>query len=182
MITNKDKVISLVYELRLNNSKGEIIESLTEDKPLTFIYGNGSLLQKFEDNISGLRIGESFSFGIKSEDAYGFTTEDAIIDIPKNVFEVEGIFDHDKVKEGNAIPMMDGDGNRLNGIVLEVNHETVKMDFNHPLAGDDLFFSGRITEIRDATSEELTHGHIHQACGCGSGGNDESSGGCCGNC
>lgn len=185
MIIEKNRVVSLVYELRVDDSKGEVIESLTDEKPLTFIFGNGSLLPKFEDNINGLKVGDKFNFGLKSEDAYGLATEDAVVDIPKNVFEVEGEFDEEMVKVGNAIPMMDGDGNRLNGVVVEVNHETVKMDFNHPLAGDDLYFSGKVTDIRDATSEELTHGHIHGHShgggGCGEG-CESDGGGCCGNC
>jgi FKBP-type peptidyl-prolyl cis-trans isomerase SlyD len=184
MIIEKNRVVSLVYELRVDDSKGEVIESLNEDKPLSFIFGNGSLLPKFEENIDGLKIGDKFSFALKCEDAYGLATEDAVVDIPKNVFEVEGEFDDEMVKVGNAIPMMDGDGNRLNGIVLDVNHETVKMDFNHPLAGDDLFFSGKVTEIREATAEELTHGHIHGQSegGCGGDNCGNEGGGCCGHC
>ena len=104
-------------------------------------------------------------------------------DIPdpgKDVFEVDGEFDSEMVKEGNAIPMMDGEGNRLNGVVVEVGADIVKMDFNHPLAGDDLFFSGTIVEIREATAEELEHGHIHgeKAGGCGEGCGDGEGGGC----
>lgn len=181
MIIDKNRVVSLVYELRVDGSEGEIVESLNADKPLTFIYGNGSLLPKFEDNINGLKVGDSFRFNLKCEDAYGFAVDDAVVDIPKSVFEVDGEFDDELVKEGNAIPMMDGDGNRLNGVVVSVENGNVKMDFNHPLAGDDLHFSGKVVEIREATSEELQHGHIHaggggcgSGCGCGSGSNCES--------
>jgi FKBP-type peptidyl-prolyl cis-trans isomerase SlyD len=182
MVIDKNRVVSLIYELRVDGSEGEIIESLNEERPLTFIYGNGSLLPKFEDYINGLNVGDAFRFDLKCEDAYGFATEDAVVDIPKSVFEVDGEFDDELVKEGNAIPMMDGDGNRLNGVVVSVEKDTIKMDFNHPLAGDDLHFSGKVVEIREATSEELEHGHIHAAsgggcgsgCGCGSGSNCES--------
>jgi FKBP-type peptidyl-prolyl cis-trans isomerase SlyD len=65
--------------------------------------------------------------------------------------------------------MLDGDGNRLNGIVLNVSDSNVKMDFNHPLSDEDLFFAGTVVEIRDATEEELSHGHIHAKGGCGGG-------------
>jgi FKBP-type peptidyl-prolyl cis-trans isomerase SlyD len=191
MIIDKNRVVSLIYELRVDGSEGEIIESLNADRPLTFIYGTGSLLPKFEDYINGLKVGESFRFDLKCEDAYGFASEDAVVDIPKSVFEVEGKFDSELVKEGNAIPMMDGEGNRLNGVVVSVEKENVKMDFNHPLAGDDLHFSGKVVEIREATAEELQHGHLHTSGGCG--GNcgegcesdcesscDSHDGGCCG--
>ncbi len=183
MIIDKSRVVSLIYELRVDDSEGEIIESLNVDKPLTFIYGTGSLLPKFEDNIKGLKVGDNFRFDLKCEDAYGLATEDALVDIPKSVFEVDGEFDDELVKEGNAIPMTDGEGNRLNGVVVSIENENVKMDFNHPLAGDDLHFSGKVVEVREATSEELQHGHIHGAaagggcgsgCGCGSGSSCES--------
>lgn len=170
MIIEKNKVVSLVYELRIDDSNGEVIESLNDSKPLTFIYGTGALLPKFESNISGLKVGDPFKFGLDCDDAYGMATEEAVIEIPKHVFEVEGAFDSEMVKEGNAIPMMDGDGNRLNGVVVSVNPETVTMDFNHPLAGENLHFQGKIVEVREATAEELQHGHIHSSAeGCGGG-------------
>jgi FKBP-type peptidyl-prolyl cis-trans isomerase SlyD len=79
---------------------------------------------------------------------------------------------------------MDNMGNRFNGKVVGVENDNVKMDFNHPLAGEDLHFKGEVVGIRDASAEELAHGHIHQAssCGCGDGCGCDSdgcnSGGC----
>jgi FKBP-type peptidyl-prolyl cis-trans isomerase SlyD len=178
MIIEKNKVVSLIYELRVDGTSGEIIESLKEDKPLTFIYGTGALLPKFEANISGLKSGDAFSFLLQCEEAYGIATDEAVVEIPKNVFEVEGEFDKGLISVGNAIPMMDGEGNRLNGVVVSVNAESVTMDFNHPLAGDNLHFAGKIVEIRDATSEELQHGHLHSEGACSSG-CDGNKGGCC---
>lgn len=165
----KNKVVSLVYELRVDGKEGEIVEKLNDSNPLTFIYGTGNLLPKFESNISGLKVGDAFDFVLKSDEAYGASSDDAVVDVPKEVFVVDGNFDSEMVKEGNAIPMLDGDGNRLNGIVLNVSDSTVKMDFNHPLADEDLFFAGTVVDIREATEEELSHGHIHHACGCGNG-------------
>ena len=71
--------------------------------------------------------------------------------------------------------MMDAEGRRLNGKVLDILEEAVQMDFNHPMAGNDLFFKGQVTEVRTATEEELNHGHVHQAGGCGCGSHE---GGC----
>jgi len=182
MIIEKNRVVSLIYELRVDDSNGEIIEALNDSKPLTFIYGTGALLPKFESNIEGLKIGDPFKFELKCDDAYGIATEEAVVEIPKNVFEIDGQFDSEMVKEGNAIPMMDNDGNRLNGVVVSVNTETVTMDFNHPLAGDDLHFEGKIVGIREATNEELQHGHIHSNDSCGGSCDSHGDGGCCGNC
>lgn len=170
MVIEDKKVVSLVYELRADSVDGEIIEALTDDRPLTFIYGNGSLLPKFEANINGLKVGDTFDFKLECIDAYGLAVDEAVVDIPKTVFEVDGEFDGEMVQEGAAIPMMDGQGNRLNGVVVSVNDESVTMDFNHPLAGDDLFFKGKVVEVREATEEELHHGHVGGGCGCGSGG------------
>jgi FKBP-type peptidyl-prolyl cis-trans isomerase SlyD len=166
MIVSKNKVVSLTYELRLDNPVGEVVESLTEDSPLTFLYGSGGLLPKFEENIDGLEVGEDFKFNLAAEDAYGHVNENAIVKVPITAFEIEGKIDHNMLKIGNKIPMQDASGNKLTGIVQEVSTEQVTMDFNHPLAGNELFFSGKITEIREATDEELTHGHAHNPGSC----------------
>ena len=189
MIIAKNKVVSLIYELRANSSNGEVVESLNESNPLSFIFGSGSLLPKFESNIDGLNVGDGFDFELKCNDAYGAVVNEAIVDIPKNVFLVDGELDTELIQIGNSIPMMDSEGNRLSGVVLSIADETIKMDFNHPLAGEDLFFKGKVVEIREATEEELTHGHLHSeghSCGsgCGSGENEGGScgTGCCGGC
>jgi FKBP-type peptidyl-prolyl cis-trans isomerase SlyD len=174
-ITN-DKVVSLIYELRVDSKDGEAIETLTSENPLTFLLGGGSLMPKFEENITGLKAGDSFDFDLTADDAYGEVNETAIVDVPLSAFMTEGVVDDTLVKVGNTIPMRDNAGNKLNGIVKEISDENVKMDFNHPLAGNHLFFKGEITDVREATEEEISHGHIHGQGGCGSGGCD--SGGC----
>ena len=166
MIVAKDRVVSLTYELRLDQPDSEVVESLNESNPLTFLYGGGGLLPKFEENISGLKAGDDFDFNLKAVEAYGEVNQDAIVNIPLSAFEVDGKIDPNMVKIGNRIPMQDASGNKLTGIVMEVSTENVKMDFNHPLAGNDLFFTGTITEIREATDEELTHGHAHYPGSC----------------
>lgn len=88
-------------------------------------------------------------------------TEEAIIDLEKSIFEVNGVIDQKLLEIGNTITMQDQHGNPLDGIVVEVGSDTVKMDFNHPLAGESLHFSGEILEVRDATAEEIAHGHVH---------------------
>ncbi len=166
MIVEVKKVISLVYELRQDNQQGEIVEALSDDKPLTFLYGTGNLLPKFEANLAGLKVGDPFEFRLNSSDAYGDVQDNAVVDVPVSVFEVDGSVDENLLKIGNTIPMLDREGRRLNGTVTEIGGETVKMDFNHPMAGKDLYFKGSITEIREATQEELEHGHVHSHGGC----------------
>ncbi len=161
MEIGKDKVVSVTYQLSVDGYDGEVVEAVKEDKPLTFLYGVGNMLEKFEENLNGLKQGDDFDFKIECDEAYGQASDDAVVDLPINIFEVEGKIDYDLLKEGNYIPMQDQQGNRLDGIVLEVGDEKVKMDFNHPLAGDDLFFKGSVIEVREATDEEKEHGHAH---------------------
>lgn len=172
MTIAKDKVVSVIYELR-TDLEGEIIEKAVAETPLTFHCGAGQMLEKFEANLMGLSVGSSFDFKLATEEAYGLASEEAVIDLPKNIFEVNGEFDSEMIKEGNVVPMQDSSGRRMNGIVLEVADTTVKMDFNHPLAGDDLYFKGEVIEVRDATQEEMdalkaeAHGCAPGGCGGG---------------
>jgi FKBP-type peptidyl-prolyl cis-trans isomerase SlyD len=171
MIAQKDKVVSIIYELRSGSAEGEVVEALTPDHPLTCLFGTGGLLPKFEENLDGLAAGDHFEFLLHSEDAYGPVVESAIVHVPKSVFVIDGTIDEELMRIGNTVPMMDSEGRRLNGKVIAVEGDAVRMDFNHPMAGNDLYFKGKVTDVRSATREELAHGHIHHhggGCGCGS--------------
>ncbi len=161
MIVNKNKVVSISYSLHVNAKDGELVEVVEKDKPMQYIHGTGTMLESFESQIEGLKAGDSFDFMIKSEDAYGEASDEAIVNLPKSIFEVDGVIDEDLLVVDNVIPMQDKDGNHYNGIVLEVSDDEVQIDFNHPLAGDDLFFTGNVIEIREASNTEIEHGHVH---------------------
>jgi FKBP-type peptidyl-prolyl cis-trans isomerase SlyD len=177
MIIEKDKVVSVTYELMLADGSNEIVEKVNSSNPLQFILGHGNLLPKFETNLTGLKIGDKFDFVLQCQEAYGAVSQEAIVDLPKSVFANDGQVDNDLLTLGNIVPMMDNQGNRFNGKIKEVGSENVIMDFNHPLAGENLHFKGEVVDIREATEEELSHGHLHQASGCG-GGCDCSSASC----
>lgn len=172
MEINRNKYVSLTYELRMGGVDGELKEKAVKETPLTFVFGAGMMIQKFEDNILGLKEGDSYEFVINEMDAYGPKMDDRIVDLPKSVFEVDGQIDDKILFEGNVIPMMDASGNKLNGTVLSIDDTNVKMDFNHPLSGQDLCFKGNVLEVRDATEQELAEaaGIMSGGCGCGSGG------------
>ena len=167
MKIEKNKVVTLTYELRILDENGEqnLIETANEEQPMVFIYGMSGLPDQFEDNLGGLNSGDSFDFKLDTEDGYGEYSEDAVVDLPKNVFEVEGSVPDNMLEEGNYIPMSDSEGNQLQGRVVDVTDDTVKMDFNHPLAGKELYFKGKVENVREATPEELDHGHVHGAGG-----------------
>ncbi|MCB0618710.1 MAG: FKBP-type peptidyl-prolyl cis-trans isomerase [Saprospiraceae bacterium] len=160
MTVSQDKVVSISYQLNLDAPDGEFVQKVEADDPLAFIYGIGQLLPDFEKNIAGLKVGDGFEFNIPQ--GYGAFIQENVIDVPISIFVDEnGEPVNDILQEGNSIPMQDQQGRPLTGYVLEIGPETVKMDFNHPLAGKDLFFKGEIVDVRDATPEELDHGHVH---------------------
>ncbi len=166
MVISDKKIVSLTYQLRINGREGEIVETVNADSPLTFLFGSGSLLPGFEDHLAGLKTGDHFEFLLPCEEAYGEFDERSVISIPIKSFEENGRVDYELVKKGNSIPMQDGEGNRLTGVVREVGTDSVTMDFNHPMAGNNLFFSGKVTGVRQATKEEMHHGHAHQSNSC----------------
>lgn len=163
-----NKMVTVTYDLHLDDNQGELIEQATSQNPLQFLYGVGMMLPKFESNLSGLKSGEKFEMKLASKDAYGELNEDAIVDLPKHVFMIDGKIDEELIQVGNNVPMMSSNGQRLNGRVLEVTDDEVRMDFNHPLAGEDLFFSGSVLEVRDASQEEIDR-IMNPGCGCGGG-------------
>ncbi len=181
----KYKMVTLTYNLHVDNANGEMIEQATIERPLEFLYGAGMMLPKFESELSGLKQDESFQISLTKNDAYGEVNNDALVELPKSVFLVDGNFDDELIKVGNTVPMMSSNGQRMNGLVLEITEEIVKMDFNHPLAGEDLFFAGKVIGVREASDEEVAQILSGGAggCGCGSGGGcstDDCGDGSCG--
>ena len=124
----KYKMVTLTYDLRVDNESGEMVEQATMERPLEFLYGAGMMLPKFESELAGLKEEESFTITLAKQDAYGEVNNDAIVELPKSVFLVDGNFDAELIKVGNTVPMMSSNGQRMNGLVLEVNDEVVKMD------------------------------------------------------
>jgi FKBP-type peptidyl-prolyl cis-trans isomerase SlyD len=151
-----DKFVSLIYDLNVGEGDERVLmEKATREAPLNFIFGTGAMLPAFEAELAGRKVGDKFKFTIYPSDAYGEYNNEHLMELPKNVFEVDGQFDAKMVKEGNVVPMMDSNGNRLNGSVMEVKDDIVLIDFNHPLAGETLHFAGEVIDIHDPTSEDL---------------------------
>jgi FKBP-type peptidyl-prolyl cis-trans isomerase SlyD len=165
MIINKNTVVSVNYKLTVSDNNfesEELIEETFSGEPFTFLNGSGGLLEEFESNLNGLTSGSKFDFKIKSENGYGHSSQENIVRIPLNAFVPEGEeLDTDMVAAGNYLPMVDDQGNHMQGLVVEVSEEFVVMDFNHPLAGKDLHFQGEVVDVREASAEEVAHGHVH---------------------
>ena len=116
-----NKYVAVTYDLNVGEGEErELMEKATVEAPLKFIYGTGMMLPAFEKALNGLEVGGTFNFSIEPAEAYGEYNEEHVLDLPKNIFEVDGKFDAEMIKEGNTVPMMDSNGNRMNGSVLEV--------------------------------------------------------------
>ncbi len=170
-----NKYVTLTYDLNVGEGEErELMEQATAERPLEFIFGTSSMLEAFEKQIEGLSQGDTFSFRLTPEEAYGDYDDTKIIELPKNIFEIDGKIDELVLFEGNTVPMMDSSGNRMMASVVEIGDEVVTMDFNHPLAGETMHFEGSVTGVREASAEEIAALFSGGGCGCGSGG--------CGSC
>ena len=167
---SNNSMVTVSYDLHIEDERGELVEKATEEQPLQFLFGAGLMLPKFESELAGLKEGEEFKIRLTKSDAYGDINEDAVVELPKHVFLVDGKFDDELIAVGNVVPMMSSNGQRLNGQVLHIDDEIVKMDFNHPLAGEDLYFKGKVLGVRQPSDEELAQYLSGGGCGCGSGG------------
>ena len=160
MIAERNKVVSFSYELRLQNTEGESVQQVSKSKPLRIVFGRGNLLEHFEKKIEGLQKGDAFEFILRSENSYGAYNEKAIAEFDKSVFLDEAEMEEELLVVGDYIPMETETGLPFNGKIMEVADEKVKMDFNHPLAGQDLYFKGEILDIREASNSEIETGMV----------------------
>jgi len=170
---NKDyKIYAVAYQLTSVGENGveKTEEEAPADKPFVFISNTEMALPAFEEALAGLESGEKFDFTLSPDKAFGDFFEEHVIDLDRNIFCVNGHFDHDNIYEGAIVPLQNEDGHRFMGRVVSIGEDKVKMDMNHPLAGKTLHFVGHVIEKRDATEKELdavrNHGHGHCDCGC----------------
>ena len=189
MKIEKNKVVLVTYDLTVD---GQLVDSANEEQPLDYIQGMHMLIPKFEEALEGLEEGALFAFTVQPEDGYGPYDEKRRFDLPKTAFTIKGELREDLMQVGRILPMVGSDGSIVNATVVEVKENGVTMDFNHPLAGKVLNFSGKVIAVRDATEKELKeglHGEFlppeeHHCChGKGNchGHHDHKDGECCGN-
>lgn len=158
------KVVTISYELYTQepDQEFEIVEVVGENEPMVFLVGNSGLPEDFEKNLMGKSEGDSFDFTIGAQEGFGDIEEEDIADFPLEMFKIEnGEVPPNMLDLGNFIPFTNDDGSQISGRVYAVDGETVRIDFNHPLAGKSLRFEGKVLKIREATAEELDHGHVH---------------------
>jgi len=159
MKIESNKVIKMHYAV--SDSEDTLIDSSYDDKPLAVIHGTGYLIPGLEDALIGHQVGDKFEVAVTAEQAYGERFDDYVQTVPKAMFE-----NIEDLAVGTQLRATTDDGEQT-VIVIDVQENEITVDGNHPLAGIDLKFDVEILEVRDATEEELAHGHVHGDGGCG---------------
>lgn len=169
------KYVELGYDLySLDGGKETLVHQTDPEDPERIVFGvTPGVVAPLEKALEGLEKDSTFEVKATAAEAFGPYDKEQIVTLDRDIFLVDGKFDSETITPGAIVPMMTADGYRINGIVEEVTADKVRMDFNHPLAGKDVLFKGRVLLVRDATPEELHPSH-NCGCkgGCGSSGSD----------
>jgi FKBP-type peptidyl-prolyl cis-trans isomerase SlyD len=141
------KRVSVNYSLYADGPEKELIEETRKDDPMQFTFGEDPMLPKFEAALLGLEAGDTFTIAIPAAEAYGDEQEALFIEYPKSTFIEEGELDEELFQEGEIIPLESPEGDIIEGVVCEVKLNSIVLDFNHPLAGEDLLFEGEVLSV-----------------------------------
>ena len=159
MKISTNKVIVLHYAV--SDSEDTLIDSSYDHKPLAVIQGTGYLIPGLEQALDGHQAGDKFDVAVSADQAYGVRVDEFVQSVPKDMFG-----DIEDLAVGTQLRATTDDGEQT-VIVIDVTDDEITVDGNHPLAGIDLKFDVEILEVRDATEDELSHGHVHGEGGCG---------------
>ena len=155
LTVSDDIVVTLDYTLRLDD--GEVVDSSSGEEPLQFLQGRGQIIPGLERSLYGMAIGDEKDVIIEATDAYGELDDDAFEVVPRDMFP-----DDLELEEGMGLRLLDrNSGEPVEAFIAGLRANSVMLDFNHPLAGETLYFHVEIAGLREATSEELDHGHVH---------------------
>ena len=153
MQISKNSVVTLNYTLK--NDQGETLDE-SHDDSFVYLHGAGGIIPGLEEKLEGKSAGDSFSAHIEPEDGYGTRDDSMVQVVPRNMFEA----DH-PVEEGIQFHAESPEGDMLTVTVTKVEDDQITVDGNHPLAGIALNFDIKISDIREASAEEIEHGHAH---------------------
>ncbi|OLV17798.1 FKBP-type peptidyl-prolyl cis-trans isomerase [Deinococcus marmoris] len=151
MNIEQDKVVDLEYKLTV---KGEVVDQSEPGEPLTYLHGHSNIIPGLEKALEGKAEGDTMQVTVQPEDGYGERDEDNTEELAREDFE-------DDIEIGETYYAQAEDGSVIPFTVMELNGDMVKVDFNPPLAGEVLNFDVTVVGVRDATAEELEHGHAH---------------------
>ena len=150
-----DLVVSLDYTLRLEGDP-EVFDTSDGQEPLEFIQGRGHIIPGLERALYGMAVGQKKHVVVQPEDGYGELDSDAFQLIPRDTFP-----ETMDLEVGMGLELQDDEGEVIEAYVAELHPDSVMLDFNHPLAGEVLYFDVEVAAIRPATAEELEHDHVH---------------------
>lgn len=177
------KYIELTYDLYevQPDGKDKLVHQVDPSDPEKIVFGvTRGVIAPLERALDGLEQGGVFNVKVGADEAFGPYDPEQVVELDREVFEIDGKFDDEHIKKGAVVPMMTADGFRVNGKVVGVTDTHVRLDFNHPLAGKTVRFKGEVKEVRDAKPEEIQP--VGGCCGggCCGGDHDHSCGdGCC---
>ena len=150
----KDTVVSMEYTLQVDN---EEIDSSKGQEPLQFLAGHGNIISGLEREMMGMKVGDSKDVVVAPQDAYGEFDEEAYMEVPRKEFPADL-----PIEEGTELTVRDDSGQSRYARIDAIDGDTIRLNFNHPLAGDELHFNVKVVGLREPTAEELQHGHVHQ--------------------
>jgi FKBP-type peptidyl-prolyl cis-trans isomerase SlyD len=154
MTISQHKVVSIHYKV-VDADSAEMIDTSEGGEPMTYLHGARNIIPGLEQALEGKSVGDEIEVTIAPADAYGEYSDDRIQKVPIEAFE-----QMEKVEPGMMVTAQSEQG-QINLMVTEVDEATVTVDANHPLAGKSLKFDVRVEQIRDASDEEIAHGHVH---------------------
>ncbi len=154
MNIEKDKVVKFHYTL--TNDAGETLDSSEGREPLPYLHGHNGIIPGLEKELEGKQVGDKLKVSVAPAEAYGEINPEMVQMVPREAFS--GV---DDIQPGMQFQAQAPDGSVQVVVVKDVQPEGVLIDANHPLAGQTLHFDVEIAEVRDATAEELEHGHVH---------------------
>ncbi|MDA8734433.1 peptidylprolyl isomerase [Porticoccaceae bacterium] len=155
MMSIKDNsAVSFHYSLA--DDEGQQLDSSAGKEPLAYLHGAGNIIPGLENALTGKAVGDSMTVAVSAAEGYGEVQQELIQDVPRTSFQ--GV---EQIEVGMQFEAQTGQGGTVPVTVTAVTDETVTVDGNHPLAGKNLNFDVSIEAVRDATAEELEHGHVH---------------------
>ena len=155
LLIGANSVVAIHYTLK--NDDGEVLDTSEGSSPLVYLHGAQNIIAGLENELQGKSVGARFDTAIPPELGYGESRPELVQIINKEMFE-----DADTIEPGMSFVAQGADGRQQQAPVTAVSADEVTVEANHPMAGMTLHFSVEVVEIRDATRQELAHGHVHQ--------------------
>lgn len=158
MALKPNQVITMNFTLK--DDEGKVMDTTSGQEPFSFISGQNQILPRLEEQIGGMLIGSKKDVVLTPEEGYGKFEQEAVRNVKRSEFPEDT-----ELKEGMGFMATGPDGKQYQFFIKDIKDDDIQVDFNHPMAGKTLHFNVELVNLRDATKEELDHGHVHGAGG-----------------